>query len=104
MSWWDGDFFFGQYSDVSRVSETYQMEISLMATLFSDIHFFEEMMAWVTRRALDNVYVVVTGRSKKKKGTDEVNKIWLVCDHGGEHNSTAILRRTGSKKSAVLLN
>ncbi|KAL8210150.1 hypothetical protein R6Q57_006882 [Mikania cordata] len=24
MSWWDGDFFFGQYSDVSRVAETYQ--------------------------------------------------------------------------------
>ncbi|KAD4178987.1 hypothetical protein E3N88_27578 [Mikania micrantha] len=26
MSWWDGDFFFGQYSDVSRVAETYQDE------------------------------------------------------------------------------
>ncbi|KAL8250944.1 hypothetical protein R6Q59_034637 [Mikania micrantha] len=25
MSWWDGDFFFGQYSDVSRVAETYQV-------------------------------------------------------------------------------
>ncbi|KAL8223888.1 hypothetical protein R6Q57_019363 [Mikania cordata] len=24
MSYWDGDFFFGQYSDVSRVAETYQ--------------------------------------------------------------------------------
>ncbi|KAL8227359.1 hypothetical protein R6Q57_017191 [Mikania cordata] len=24
MSWWDRDFFFGQYSDVSRVAETYQ--------------------------------------------------------------------------------
>lgn len=55
-------------------------------------------MAWVKTRALDNGYIVVTGRSKKKKGTDEVNKIWLVCDRGGEHNSTAILRRTGSKK------
>ncbi|KAD4982883.1 hypothetical protein E3N88_19554 [Mikania micrantha] len=52
----------------------------------------EELMAWVKSRALDNGYVVVTGRSKKKKGTDEVNKIWLVCDRGGEHNSTAILR------------
>ncbi|KAL8200405.1 hypothetical protein R6Q57_011744 [Mikania cordata] len=52
-------------------------------------------MAWVKIRALDNAYVVVTGRSKKKKGTDEVNKIWLVCDRGGEHNSTTILRRIG---------
>ncbi|KAD3067751.1 hypothetical protein E3N88_35631 [Mikania micrantha] len=58
----------------------------------------EELMAWVKSRALDNGYVVVTGRSKKKKGTDEVNKIWLLCDRGGKHNSTAILRRTGSKK------
>ncbi|KAD4584303.1 hypothetical protein E3N88_21904 [Mikania micrantha] len=62
----------------------------------------EELMAWVKNRALDNGYVVVTGRSKKKKGTDEVNKIWLVCDRGGEHNSTAILRRTGSKKIGCL--
>ncbi|KAD2060942.1 hypothetical protein E3N88_41928 [Mikania micrantha] len=32
----------------------------------------EELMAWVKSRPLDNGYVVVTGRSKKKKGTDEV--------------------------------
>ncbi|KAD0657023.1 hypothetical protein E3N88_43913 [Mikania micrantha] len=32
----------------------------------------EELMAWVKSKALDNRYVVVTGRSKKKKGTDEV--------------------------------
>ncbi|KAL8229645.1 hypothetical protein R6Q57_014545 [Mikania cordata] len=93
MSWWDGDFFFDQYFDVSRVAETYQIFISV-----------EELMAWMKSRALDNRYVVVTGRSKKKKGTDEVNKIWLVFDRCGEHNSMAILRRTGSKKSAVLLN
>ncbi|KAD0442691.1 hypothetical protein E3N88_44263 [Mikania micrantha] len=32
----------------------------------------EELMAWVKSRAIDNGYVVVTGRSKKKKGTNEV--------------------------------
>ncbi|KAD7116624.1 hypothetical protein E3N88_03892 [Mikania micrantha] len=155
MSWWDGDFFFGQYSDVSRVAETYQDETGVQSSeatnrpVLPDINeevagqtsywqfdlnqepcvdddvnrecyageqshppqvavkeeeadiifiFVEELMTWVKSRALDNRYVVVTGRSKKKKGTDEVNKIWLVCDLGGEHNSTAILRRTGSKK------
>ncbi|KAD4386030.1 hypothetical protein E3N88_26199 [Mikania micrantha] len=72
--------------------------ISLMTKLFSDIHSVVELMAWVKSRALDNGYVVVTGRSKRKKGTNEVNKIWLVCDRGGEHNSAAILRRTGRKK------
>ncbi|KAD7477770.1 hypothetical protein E3N88_00906 [Mikania micrantha] len=161
MSWWDGDFFFDQYSDVSRVAETYQNETGVQSSKATnrpalldlneevvsqtsyrqfdlnqepcddedvnrecyggeqshppqvavkkeeaDIVYqnmdrntneifisVEELMAWVKSRALDNGYVVVTGRSKKKNGTDEVNKIWLVCDHGGEHNSTAILRR-----------
>ncbi|KAL8231240.1 hypothetical protein R6Q57_001018 [Mikania cordata] len=105
MSWWDGDFFFGQYSDVSGVAETYQepcvdeeADVVYQNMYWNTNEIFislEEMMAWVTRRALDNGYVVVTGRSKKKKGTDEVNKIWLVCDRGGEHNSTTILRHTG---------
>ncbi|KAL8229253.1 hypothetical protein R6Q57_014153 [Mikania cordata] len=27
MSWWDEDFFFGQYSDVSRVAEIYQYQL-----------------------------------------------------------------------------
>ncbi|KAD4179085.1 hypothetical protein E3N88_27676 [Mikania micrantha] len=166
MSWWDGDFFFGQYSDVSRVAETYQDETGVQSSeatnrpalpdlneevagqtsywqfdlnqepcydedvnrecyggeqsqppqvavkkeeadiVYQNMDWntneifisVEELMAWVKTRALDNGYIVVTGRSKKKKGTDEVNKIWLVCDRGGEHNSTAILRRTGSKK------
>ncbi|KAD4585037.1 hypothetical protein E3N88_22638 [Mikania micrantha] len=130
MSWWDGDFFFGQYSDVSRVAETYQepcddedvnrecyggeqSQPSQVAVkkeeadvVYQNMDWntneifisVEELMAWVKSRVLDNGYVIVTGRSKKKKGTDEVNKIWLVCDRGGEHNSTAILRLTGSKK------
>ncbi|KAD3640130.1 hypothetical protein E3N88_29353 [Mikania micrantha] len=32
MSWWDGDFFFGQYSDVSRVAETYQEETGVQSS------------------------------------------------------------------------
>ncbi|KAD3337732.1 hypothetical protein E3N88_33252 [Mikania micrantha] len=140
MSWWDGDFFFGQYSDVSRVAETYQDETGVQSSeatnrpALPDLNeevagqtsywqfdlnqepcddedvnrecyggeqsqppqvavkkeeadivyqnmdwntneifiFVEELMAWVKSRALDNGYIVVTGRSKKKKGTDEV--------------------------------
>ncbi|KAD4586664.1 hypothetical protein E3N88_24265 [Mikania micrantha] len=154
MCWWDGDFFFGQFSDVSRVAETYQdgtgvysseattrpvlpdlnEEVAGQTSYWrfdlnqepcvdddvnrecyvgeqshppqvavkeeeADVIFIsvEELMAWVKSRAIDNGFVVVTGQSKKK-GTDEVNKIWLVCGRGGEHNSTTILRRTGSKK------
>ncbi|KAL8231398.1 hypothetical protein R6Q57_001176 [Mikania cordata] len=32
MSWWDEDFFFGQYSDVSRVAETYQEETGVQSS------------------------------------------------------------------------
>ncbi|KAL8200443.1 hypothetical protein R6Q57_011782 [Mikania cordata] len=32
MSWWDRDFFFGQYSDVSRVAETYQDETGVQSS------------------------------------------------------------------------
>ncbi|KAD3337899.1 hypothetical protein E3N88_33420 [Mikania micrantha] len=31
MSWWDIDFFFGQYSDVARVAETYQDETGVQS-------------------------------------------------------------------------
>ncbi|KAL8223757.1 hypothetical protein R6Q57_019232 [Mikania cordata] len=31
MSWWDGDFFFGQYSNVSREAETYQEETGVQS-------------------------------------------------------------------------
>ncbi|KAD7117972.1 hypothetical protein E3N88_05240 [Mikania micrantha] len=132
MSWWDGDFFFGQYSDVSRVTETYQDETGVQSSeatnrpALPDLNeevvgqtsywqfdlnqkpcddedvnrecyggeqshppqifiSVEELMAWVKSRALDNGYVVATGRSKKKKGTDEDNKIWLVCSQRCMH-------------------
>ncbi|KAD3338024.1 hypothetical protein E3N88_33545 [Mikania micrantha] len=48
------------------------------------------------RRAVDNGYIVVTARSKKKG--DVVKKVWLVCDRGGEHKAVATRRRSGSKK------
>ncbi|KAL8189567.1 hypothetical protein R6Q57_029133 [Mikania cordata] len=32
MSWWDGDFFFGQHSDVSRVAETYHEETGVQSS------------------------------------------------------------------------
>ncbi|KAD3337353.1 hypothetical protein E3N88_32873 [Mikania micrantha] len=41
-------------------------------------------------------------RTKKSKTTGSVIKVWLMCDRGGEHNSIAILRRSGSKKIGCL--
>ncbi|KAD7117541.1 hypothetical protein E3N88_04809 [Mikania micrantha] len=32
MFWWDEDFFFGQYSDISRVAETYQDETGVQSS------------------------------------------------------------------------
>ncbi|KAD5960851.1 hypothetical protein E3N88_12323 [Mikania micrantha] len=58
----------------------------------------EALVGWVKSIALDNGYIVVKRRTKKSKTTDSVIKVWLMCDHGGEHNSIAILRRSGSKK------
>ncbi|KAD4889091.1 hypothetical protein E3N88_21164 [Mikania micrantha] len=56
----------------------------------------DELVAWVKSRAVDNGYIVVTARSKKKG--DVVKKVWLVCDRGGEHKAVATCRRSGSKK------
>ncbi|KAD5802320.1 hypothetical protein E3N88_13680 [Mikania micrantha] len=56
----------------------------------------DELVAWVKSRAVDNGYIVVTARSKKKG--DVVKKVWLVCDRGGEHKTVATRRRSGSKK------
>ncbi|KAL8210221.1 hypothetical protein R6Q57_006953 [Mikania cordata] len=58
----------------------------------------EALVGWVKSRALDNGYIVVKRRTKKSKTTCSVIKVWLMCDRGGEHNSIAILRRSGSKK------
>ncbi|KAD6795600.1 hypothetical protein E3N88_06496 [Mikania micrantha] len=58
----------------------------------------EALVGWVKSRALDNGYIVVKRRTKKSKTTGSVIKVWLMCDRGGEHNSIAILRRSGSKK------
>ncbi|KAD5508584.1 hypothetical protein E3N88_16287 [Mikania micrantha] len=58
----------------------------------------EALTEWVKSRAVDNGYIVVKRRTKKSKTTGSVIKVWLMCDRGGEHNSIAILRRSGSKK------
>ncbi|KAD3640592.1 hypothetical protein E3N88_29815 [Mikania micrantha] len=58
----------------------------------------EALVGWVKSRALDNGYIVVKRRTKKSKTTGSVIKFWLMCDRGGEHNSIAILRRSGNKK------
>ncbi|KAD3338270.1 hypothetical protein E3N88_33791 [Mikania micrantha] len=58
----------------------------------------EALVGWVESRALDNGYIAVKRRTKKSKTTGSVIKVWLMCDRGGEHNSIAILRRSGSKK------
>ncbi|KAD4384886.1 hypothetical protein E3N88_25054 [Mikania micrantha] len=58
----------------------------------------EALVGWVKSRAVDNAYIVVKRRTKKSKTTGSVIKVWLMCDRGGEHNSIAILRRSGSKK------
>ncbi|KAC9774265.1 hypothetical protein E3N88_45276 [Mikania micrantha] len=47
-------------------------------------------------RGVDNGYIVVTARSKKKG--DVVKKVWLVCDRSGEHKTVATRRSSGSKK------
>ncbi|KAD5961823.1 hypothetical protein E3N88_13296 [Mikania micrantha] len=56
----------------------------------------DELVSWVKSRAVDNGYIVVTARSKKKG--DVVKNVWLVCDRGGEHKTVATRRRSGSKK------
>ncbi|KAD4887977.1 hypothetical protein E3N88_20050 [Mikania micrantha] len=56
------------------------------------------LVEWVKSRALDNGYIVVKRRTKKSKTIDSVIKVWLMCDRSGEHNSIAILRRSGRKK------
>ncbi|KAD4384523.1 hypothetical protein E3N88_24691 [Mikania micrantha] len=154
MSWWDGDFFFGQYSDVSHVAEIYQDKTGTQSSEATNrpalpdhnedvagqtsycqfdlnqepcddedvnrecyggeqshppkwplkrkkLTLYTKIWTGIPMRAVDNGYVVVTGRSKKKKGTDDVNKIWLVCDRGGEHNSTTIFRREGADLQGV---
>ncbi|KAD6118680.1 hypothetical protein E3N88_09951 [Mikania micrantha] len=62
----------------------------------------EALVGWVKSRALDNGYIVIKRRTKKSKTTGSVIKFWLMCDRGGEHNSIAILRRSGSKKIGVV--
>lgn len=56
----------------------------------------EELEGWVQRRGLDNGYVIVKRRSKKKGDKDV--KVWLNCTRSGEHKSVAVLRKTGTKK------
>ncbi|KAD5803224.1 hypothetical protein E3N88_14584 [Mikania micrantha] len=73
----------------------------------SNPHFQEFMseeapVRWVKSRALDNGYIVVKRRTKKSKTLGSVIKVWLMCDRGGEHNSIAIFRRSGSKKIGCL--
>ncbi|KAL8264642.1 hypothetical protein R6Q59_022772 [Mikania micrantha] len=56
----------------------------------------DELVVWVKNRSVDNGYIVVTARSKKKG--DIVMKVWLVCDRSGEHKTIATRRRSGSKE------
>ncbi|KAD2139051.1 hypothetical protein E3N88_30247 [Mikania micrantha] len=58
--------------------------------------FHDELVAWMKSRAVNNSYIVVTARSKKKG--DVVKKVWLVCNRSGEHKTVATRRRSGSKK------
>lgn len=55
-----------------------------------------ELVSWVFLRGLENGYVITTRRSNKKG--DIVVAIWLQCDRGGEHKTTATVRHAGSKK------
>ncbi|KAD4384290.1 hypothetical protein E3N88_24458 [Mikania micrantha] len=61
----------------------------------------EALVGWVKSRALDNGYIVVKRKTKKLKSTGSVIKVWLMCDRGGEHNSIAILRRSGENTIKV---
>ncbi|KAL8196871.1 hypothetical protein R6Q57_024368 [Mikania cordata] len=56
----------------------------------------DELVSWVKSRAVDNGYIVVTARSKKKG--DVVKKVWLVCNRSGKYKTVASRRRFGSKK------
>ncbi|KAD5508370.1 hypothetical protein E3N88_16073 [Mikania micrantha] len=58
----------------------------------------ESLIGWVKGREIDNGYIVAKRRTEKSKTTDSVIKVWLMCDRGGERNSIAIFRRSGSKK------
>ncbi|KAM0071805.1 putative MULE transposase domain, FHY3/FAR1 family [Helianthus debilis subsp. tardiflorus] len=56
----------------------------------------EQLKTWVYQRALACNFVIVTKRTISK--SERTVKIWLCCDCGGEYNSTATKRRSGSKK------
>ncbi|KAD2804929.1 hypothetical protein E3N88_38306 [Mikania micrantha] len=99
MSFWDGSFF---NSSVPDLNEEPPVEYSYgTIDLNAEPNEFmseEALVGWVKSRAVDNCYIVVKRRTKKSKTTGSVIKVWLMCDRGGEHNSIAILRRSGSKK------
>ena len=60
----------------------------------------EELKEWVYDRSLKSGYVTVTQRtiSKGEGSNARKTKIWIRCDRGGEHRSTAKVRVSGSKK------
>ena len=56
----------------------------------------EELIEWVQKRGMDNGYVIVIKRSKRRG--DDFVKVNLQCTLGGTHKSVATVRKTGSKK------
>ncbi|XP_035832802.1 PKS-NRPS hybrid synthetase CHGG_01239-like [Helianthus annuus] len=56
----------------------------------------DELKKQIQEIANADGFVIVTRRSKKIGG--RTGKVWLECDRGGEHHTTATLRNAGSKK------
>ncbi|KAD4888820.1 hypothetical protein E3N88_20893 [Mikania micrantha] len=59
---------------------------------------FEDLLSWVQETGRMNRIVVVKQRSKKNVN-DDVIKVFLKCDHGGEYKGTSLIRRSGTKRT-----
>ncbi|XP_035844026.1 uncharacterized protein LOC118490474 [Helianthus annuus] len=60
-------------------------------------NFLDELKKRIQEIANADGFVIITRRSKKSGGRTE--RVWLECDRGGEHQTTATLRKAGSKKT-----
>ncbi|XP_022040820.1 protein FAR1-RELATED SEQUENCE 5-like [Helianthus annuus] len=60
----------------------------------------DELVEWCREVGRENGYAIVTKRTiYDKPPSGQPLKIWLTCDCAGQHNSTATVRRSGTRKT-----
>ncbi|XP_022020098.1 protein FAR-RED IMPAIRED RESPONSE 1-like [Helianthus annuus] len=63
----------------------------------TDVNSLDELKKRIQEIANADGFVIVTRRSKKIEG--RTGRVWLECGRGGEHQTTATLKKAGSKKT-----